>query len=204
MTEKEFENIFNSNNFSLVCFAKSYVGDLLAEDFVQDAFISLWQSIDKDHSSPKTLLFTCVRNACLNHLKRYRKFEKIEKDIKFVLDISESNIESKIIKGDLTERIINEIKTAPKKRGEVMKLYYGDFSPNEISDMLKISVNTVNVHIKRFIDGFEKENKNEILITFKGKRQSLVKWANEMSIPCTTLYSRIRAGINIEAALRGK
>lgn len=51
-------------------FALHYVADHQAvEDIVQEAFVKLWQ---KEAKTPQAFLFTAVRNACIDQLRRQK------------------------------------------------------------------------------------------------------------------------------------
>lgn len=75
LDEREFENLFDEFFESLCAFASHYVkDDALVVDIVQDCFMALWQR-RKDilhDQNLKSLLYTMVRNACLNDLKKQK------------------------------------------------------------------------------------------------------------------------------------
>jgi DNA-directed RNA polymerase specialized sigma24 family protein len=68
MTENEYCQLYNSQRERAVAYASRLLGTLsnCAEDCVQTAFMDLWTAIqakDLTISSPKTYLFTTLRNA---------------------------------------------------------------------------------------------------------------------------------------------
>lgn len=201
MGTEEFEDIFNTYNFGLVCYATSIVGEFMAQDFVQEAFIELWQKRNEPHKNIKSFLSTCVRNKCMNHLKS--KYNSVS-ELKFLEDVSDDYIEAQIIRGEYIERIVTEINGLPPGRKKILKLFYGGFYPKEISTILKISESTIGVEIKRFIDGFEKKRKDtsEKFITHDGKTQNMKEWAKELHINYHTLKGRLLRGIPPEIAFK--
>lgn len=156
--EMAFRKIFNENHFGMVRYATSIVGDFYAADIAQDCFIALWQKRNEVHKNVKSFLFACVHNKCVTHLRLKKGRDKINNDLKYFENISDDYIESQITKGEYIERIIKEINTLPEARKKVIKLFYGGFTPKEIATILDISESTVGVQVKKFMDGFEKNN----------------------------------------------
>ena len=92
--KKAFEELFNTFYPMLCSFAENYIKDIqIAEDFVQEIFISLWDKIeDFDNlSTVKSFLYTSVKNKCLNHIKHQKvkdkHTEEVVKNLGFVPDI---------------------------------------------------------------------------------------------------------------------
>ncbi len=202
MTEKEYKYIFDSYNKELIRFSTELVGNLLGADFVQDSFLELWHKRNEKHSNVKSFLFTCVRNKCLNHLKREAVKNKFTEYVEYLYEPAEDFVEAKMIRSALIQRIIKEVEIAPPQRKNVIKLICSNLSHEEIADALNISALTVSVHLKRFIDNFGKAALNKKLILLNGKRQSIAAWARELSLDPSVIGKRIRNGLPPQIALK--
>lgn len=71
--EQTFRKIYEDFYAPFCIYAKRFIDDpSVREDVVSDVFVNLWRKWDELELKPETLpayLKTCVRNACLNHLK---------------------------------------------------------------------------------------------------------------------------------------
>ena len=69
---KDFEALFRANYTRLYFYAFNLVGDQeCAEDIVGDTFSYLWENYDTvvGDVSPLPLLYSLVRNSCIDHLR---------------------------------------------------------------------------------------------------------------------------------------
>lgn len=69
MTATDFEQLFLEFYPRLSTFAAKFLSNEAAEDVVQDCFMKLWENTRIEQHNIPSLLFTMVRNACLNELK---------------------------------------------------------------------------------------------------------------------------------------
>ena len=79
--ESIFKKIFKQFYLPIRSFASRFVKDNdIAEDIVQDVFLQMWEKrlMFATLSEIKSYLYTCVRNACLDHLKHERIKQKHE------------------------------------------------------------------------------------------------------------------------------
>lgn len=73
--EHTVEVLYRAHYEKLCAFARSYVGcPDTAEDIVQDVFVQLWRlrECGDTFASPKTYLYSAVRNRALKHVKHER------------------------------------------------------------------------------------------------------------------------------------
>jgi RNA polymerase sigma-70 factor (ECF subfamily) len=153
----KFSTIFQQYYPSMLFYAERLVGQTDAEDVVQDAFVELWKRdeeiTDKEHV--RAFLFRTVYTRSLNVLK-HREITQDYATATQELDMSRAmfyhpenndvlnNIENKELRIQI-ETAINEL---PEKCRQVFILsYLHDMKNKEISDVLGISVKTVEVHI---------------------------------------------------------
>ena len=118
-----------------------------SEDVVQDIFIKLHESSNSFHNelALKSFLYVSVRNKCLDVLRSRSRSPK-------QTDIDTASDESIIVEQELLDaasreecfRIIEAgIESLPSQSRRVMKMVLKGCSNMEISEELKISVNTV-------------------------------------------------------------
>lgn len=139
---------------ALCLFAVNITGDLpSAEDIVQTVFIKCWQenSFPGIKTSLKSYLYVCVRNGCINHLKKQQAYKHI--DLKDYAHSSEHAAIDEAEKAPDTV-LINELNKAidelPGKCRDVFLLVVvSNKSYKEAASQLGISINTVKTQISR-------------------------------------------------------
>jgi len=108
-----FEELFKHYSRPLFYYAAKFIDDEAARDVVQDVFVKLWadQSITVKQSL-NSLLFTMVRNSCLQHLEKVKVRNKYlestrqnlqEEELRFYMDEKTSLIEQEL------ENKLNEV-----------------------------------------------------------------------------------------------
>lgn len=166
-----FEVFYKLNFRRLVGYARLFLMESdVCEDLVQESFLQIWKkraAIDENQSL-KALVFTIVRNNCLNELK-HRKIH--EKFIDFALheeavdgfyrfDFGLNNVDGEGTDNgsQLIQRVYEAIEALPPKRREVYKKCKIEGLKNsEVASISGISVKGVERHItkaNKFIKNF--------------------------------------------------
>ena len=147
--ETYFDSFFRSHYQTLCYFAYSYLNNKeMAEDIVQNIFVSLFNSQDKRFDNEKHLkyfLYKSIKNSCINELKKVtvelNTYEFLSLDID---NESDFDIFQSIVRAETYQEILYAIDLLPERCGEVFKLAYLDMLSNEeIAQQLSISINTV-------------------------------------------------------------
>ena len=128
----------------LVVWADTFLEDMqLAEDIVQELFITLWEKKRRRTLQSSTLssfLFVSVRNQC------YHRLEKKD-TLRHTVDLKEVNIafEEYNEKHDyIMTRILNEIEKLPPRSQEIMLAVFVDgLKYREVAEKYHISLSTV-------------------------------------------------------------
>lgn len=128
----------------LVVWADTFLEDMqLAEDIVQELFITLWEKKRRRTLQSSTLssfLFVSVRNQC------YHRLEKKD-TLRHTVDLKEVNIafEEYNEKHDyIITRILNEIEKLPPRSQEIMLAVFVDgLKYQEVAEKYHISLSTV-------------------------------------------------------------
>jgi RNA polymerase sigma-70 factor (family 1) len=142
-----FRAIYDMHYRPLYHFANQYVKDPeQAEDIIAESFIVLWQK-RADFQTLKGLvafLYTVIRNASLNHLRKIRRRVDSNKELTYLFESRELFQHTEAIKTDLIHLSLIEGSRLPSEMKKVFQLLYMEgFSTSEIADKLSLSVKTV-------------------------------------------------------------
>ncbi|MCW8312169.1 RNA polymerase sigma-70 factor [Sphingobacterium sp. InxBP1] len=147
------EVLFKTHYNGLCHFAWKIVGDLsVAEDLVQDSFISYFKNTDQvsdNEIAIKNYLYTAVRFACYNHIRHEKVRQKYWNIVGFT---EEDNIalELNMIHSEVIQEIYKIIEQMPSSCQQVFRLGYLEGLSNlEITRELQISINTVKTQKQR-------------------------------------------------------
>lgn len=140
----------------LLRFAGKFVSDFFAEDIVHDVFLKLWdkQVFLLPDDDLKKILYTSVRNACIDHL-RHANMEQEILDRRAIqlkldeLDYFESSDEL-FMRNDLLELLLKKVEELPERSREIFRLsYLKGMKAAEIAKQLGLSVRTVENQLYR-------------------------------------------------------
>lgn len=157
ITEEDFRHIFRKLYADLVNYALSLDNQEEVKDIVQEAFMELWRRRDTmtDPDHVKAFLYRTVYNRTLN-LVRHRNIVQGYSEQRRQLELRKleyfqperSDVMRTIESKELGRMIDSAIDELPEKCRMVFKLSYLHGMKNkEISDVMKISVCTVDTHI---------------------------------------------------------
>lgn len=163
--ESAFEQLFKRYYPRLYCYAVRFTRDGdTTRDIVQDCFVRLWEKRALLESvSLSSLLFTMVRNACLNHLKHRSVVEKHQLsylssirgqerlyNVDFDLDTDKRTLYE-----ELQEHVGIVMDRLPERSREIFALSrFEGLKNREIAQKLGISTTAVEKHIARAIRAF--------------------------------------------------
>jgi RNA polymerase sigma-70 factor (ECF subfamily) len=161
---KVYRQIFFLYYQPLLIFAKKFVDEELAKDFIQDCFSNLWQDRGKTEitTSLSAYLFTIIKNRCFKHLKKEKKrlyrqsnlgWKLREEELTFFTDSEKS-----ILEFDVKDRITHVIDQLPDKCKVVFEgSRVEGLSNKEIATKHQISVKAVEKHISKALKVFREE-----------------------------------------------
>ncbi len=160
-----FEELYARYRKRLMYFCKRFLkNDASVEDLIQDIFIQLWetrQTLDPDLSF-SGYIHTMARNRILNIFRQFDVHNKFTQNIlKSWLNV-DNNTEDEIMDRNYSELLDKAIGVLSPKQREVFRLSRMEgFSYKEISEILNISVPTVQEHaslalkkIKEFLEKY--------------------------------------------------
>jgi RNA polymerase sigma-70 factor (ECF subfamily) len=150
--EDAFEILFKRYYTALYRFTCRIISDSQeAENIVQDLFVRFWEKRSEINieSNLKAYLFTSAKNHALNYIKRERRLTLLDDNSEIQRQTAESP-ETVLIKDETVLAVLNAIEKLPEKCRQIYRMKkYDDLSYQEISEILKISVNTVKTQMKR-------------------------------------------------------
>lgn len=149
----KFKDLFEEHYQNLCFFTYTLVNDkILAEDFVQDAFIALYNNqeiLDKEAKVLKAYLYTTIKNSVLNWARR-TKVERKYHDLTPFVDFVDLDFDNAMIKAETVGEINKIIAKLPDSCQNIFKLYYLEgLSTKEIATQLQLSINTIKTQKQR-------------------------------------------------------
>ncbi len=166
-----FEYVFKTYYPRLRNFAKRFVtDDDDLEDIVQNSFIHLWERRESiSFISISALLFTIVRNGCLNYLKHQALINGYEQDMRlkaagaeelYCIDLK-GNADSDTLYHELARQIEQVMESLPPRCREIFTMSrFEGLKNREIADRLGISVKVVEKHISKALSVFRTQLKS--------------------------------------------
>lgn len=155
---KAFKYLYDTHYQVLCHFASRYLrDDYLAESVVGDVMFHLWENHERIEVevSLRSYLIRCVRNSCLDHLRKNR--EKYEIATEAIPPSSDETMVTgngeqplgQLLDKELAEKLDEAIAALPLECRKVFELSrFAGKKHAEIALELGISVNTVKYHIK--------------------------------------------------------
>lgn len=161
-----FDEIFRQYSKSLFYYAAKFVDDEIARDIVQDVFAKLWsdQTIIIKHSL-NSLLFTMVRNNCLQYLEKQRVRDRYFESTKLILQKEEllfyMEERTSLIEQELEDELKKVLDNLPERCRQIFVMSRYDNKKNrEIAEELNISIKAVEKQITKALASIHLEMKD--------------------------------------------
>lgn len=150
--QKAFQSIVYEYSDRLLTFSVGFVRKYeIAEEIVSDAFVSLWNQRDKicNIRDLRSYLYILVRNGSISHLRKMNGRKEISiDDIQEYYTLPVTGPETEDFNEDILCQLNKAIDQLPPKCKMVFTLAkIQGMKYKEISDILDISVKTINNHI---------------------------------------------------------
>ena len=150
--EKSFEILLTRHKSKIYTSIYLFVKDTeLAEDIFQEVFIKIIDTLRKGkYNHEGKFLQWAMRisyNMCVDHFRRSKRRTKVSStetfDIFDVLELKDDNMEQKMIKSQLHQKVRSLVDQLPPEQREVVILrHYADMSFKEIAALTRVSINT--------------------------------------------------------------
>src|SRR5271155_2452447 len=121
----------------------------LAEDVVQEAFVSMWRSggrYDRRRGSVRTWLLGIVHNRAIDALRRNVVHDRRRASDEGLEErfAAPERTDSEVARREDAREIRDALRTLPAEQSKVIELaYYGGFTHTEIADMLDAPIGTI-------------------------------------------------------------
>lgn len=150
--EQAFEKLFFEYYEQLCKFVCRYIHSMfIAEELVQEVLANIWEgrAILPENLSLRTYLYQSVKNQALDYIKHEEVIQKYEQEVEIRLYNEGHESESEpITKAGFIEAVQRAIEELPKQSRQIYQLSRTDgFTYPEISEILNISIKTVEYHI---------------------------------------------------------
>ena len=165
MTATDFEQIFMEYYPRLATFAGKFVPDETAEDIVQECFLKIWENPHIELRNVSSMLFTMVRNACLNEL-RHRAVAGTESlDSLIAVEGAEQlywqdmapDADMQLIGREMELQINEALSHVSDKSREIFLLSRSEgLKPKEIAERYGITRQAAEKHINAALDALKK------------------------------------------------
>ena len=147
---RAFEAIYERHSAAAFSLAYRMVGrGNVAEDVVQEAFLSLWRSgarYERARGSVRTWVLGIVHHRAIDQLRRssvHSKRRASDEGIEERLESGERT-DVEVARRDEAQAIRSAMETLPPEQSHVIELaYFGGFTHTEIADILETPVGTV-------------------------------------------------------------
>lgn len=163
-----FDELFKQYSKPLFYYAVKFVEDEAARDIVQDVFEKLWsdQKITVKQSL-NSLLFTMVRNSCLQNLEKQKVRNKYLESNKLKLQEDElqfyMNEGTSLIEQELENKLHEVLENLPERCKQIFLLSrFGNKKNREIAEELDISVKAVEKQISKALTSIRIEMKDYV------------------------------------------
>ncbi len=150
-----FDEIFRQYSKPLFYYAAKFIEDEVAKDIVQDVFIKLWTNQNLQiKQSLNALLFTMVRNQCLQHLEKQKVRQKYFESAKMALIREELHFymeeKTSLIEQELEAKLNQVLTDLPERCHQVFTMSrFENLKNKEIAEQLDISVKAVEKQITK-------------------------------------------------------
>jgi RNA polymerase sigma-70 factor (ECF subfamily) len=149
--EVAFEVFYERHGGPAYSLAHRIVGDrTLAEDVVQEAFLSMWRSkagYDAARGSVRSWSLGIVRNRAIDALRRASTpAPRLDLDDDATLEGQRApeSTESEVIRRDTARKVRGVLGALPNEQSQVIELaYFGGFSHSEIAELLGEPLGTI-------------------------------------------------------------
>jgi RNA polymerase sigma-70 factor (family 1) len=162
--EEGLDYFFMNYYSQLTYFAWKMLQDqFIAEETAAESFVKLWNKREQltDARSIKAWLYSTVRNACIDHLRKSKRMQISKNEVAYLHEKTETSILHHMIEAETIQQILNTLNFLPPKCSEVFRMFYiQGKSYEEIAAEMNISPHTARNQKKRAVRLLRKQFPN--------------------------------------------
>lgn len=158
--EKSLTTLYRYFYRVAVSYAYKVVGEqMVAEDVVQDVFLSMWERKKQFNTVAhlRTFIIQCVHNRGIDKLRSAKNSTNREQEVLAMRDTHVMLDEDEILREQVYQNMLIAIDALPKRQREIFLMLMEGKKNAEIAQALNISLNTVKSHRKRGMDTLKRE-----------------------------------------------
>jgi RNA polymerase sigma-70 factor (family 1) len=159
--EEGLDFFFSEYYVQLLWFGRKLLKqETIAEDVVADCFVKLWKLRTKllNEATVKSLLYTSVRNASIDLLRRKKRDSAYRAEMIYLDEIDDSNVLKHLVESEMHQLLYKSTQSLPVKCARVFKMFYFEGkSYQEIADELEVSIHTVRNQKARAMELFKEK-----------------------------------------------
>lgn len=154
-SEESFIDFFHKNYSSFCFFANRYISDpIMSTDIVGDVALKILEKKTELENivSLKSYFYSCIRNACINKLRKEKAQLKNEAAYQACLHDNEQTVLENIIRTETLREVEAAIQALPPQCQKVfLKLFFEGKSLSETAKEMNLSIFTVKAQRQRGI-----------------------------------------------------
>ena len=163
-----FDIVYEHYYGGLYAFASQYVPLSECEEIIQDVMMWLWENRDTiaPEMSLKSLLFTIVKNRCLNSISHRQVKQRVHENLfrKFETQFEDPDF---YISGELLKTLDKAIKDLPEDYKKAFEMNrFEDMTYNEIAEKFDVSPKTIAYRISQALKILRRELKEYLPVLF--------------------------------------
>ncbi len=172
--QNAFTRIYQHYTPSLMAYGAKFVSDeQVIDDAVQDVYIELYVKRARLGPSIKNLkayLFASLKNALLKKLRKQKNFPTLSLDSLILPDFSiEYDIQNQLIDAEISQERSARMQKAtsnlsPKQKEIIYLKFEEELAYNEISDVMKISIESARKQLYRALTSLREQLNHEDFI----------------------------------------
>ncbi|WP_459188784.1 RNA polymerase sigma-70 factor [Parabacteroides sp. APC149_11_2_Y6] len=159
--EEAYRHLFEYAYPALYLYARRYIDNQAdREDIIQDVFCKLWTSRNKINCniSAKNFLITCVKNQCLNYLRKQGTIEDYMQYVSKRTPIYDTGGDNIYMLHELENKLNEALsKLPPEYRTAFEMSRIEGKSKEEIAEILNVSPRTIERYRQKATDHLKKE-----------------------------------------------
>jgi RNA polymerase sigma-70 factor, ECF subfamily len=161
---RAFELLYDRHGGAAFSLAYRMVGrQALAEDVVQEAFLSIWRSrmrFDRTRGSVRTWVLGIVHNRGIDALRRSTVHDRRRETLDGVEERYEARerTEVEVVRREEARSVRGALETLPAEQRRTIELaYFGGFTHNEIAKLLDEPIGTVKGRMRLGLEKMRRE-----------------------------------------------
>lgn len=124
---------------------------MVAEDVVQDVFLSMWENKKtfNSYGHLRTFIIQCIHNRCIDKLRSSKNTSNREHEAFSMSETITVPNEEETLREEVYQNLLLAIEALPERQRDIFLLLMEGKKNSEIAEILHISLNTVKSHRKR-------------------------------------------------------